>query len=200
MRIGVILGFIFWFNLPVNGQSVQYSQKIVPSHLPDYFVLKSQPDTIFAKLGSQEYKLVNGRFVKVKLKTAKGKKVFSKAELQQIQSFRINGNAVYRHTFDQANTESLKVLTDGPLLLMSKSEYVEYETEEDTEWVSTESFYWWHAGQLIEVDAAAITKVVNHLSSPCGIQTNNPGSSNKAGLIELTKLLNTQCPVPIVWQ
>lgn len=200
MRIAITLSIVLLVSLVVTGQNVQINQKLEPSPLPDYFVLKNNPDTIFAKVGRQRYKLVNGRFVKVKIKTAKGKKVFSASELQQIQSFRINGIAVHRHTFDKANTESLKVLSDGPLLLMSRTEYVEYETEEDTEWVPTESFYWWHAGQLNEVDAAAITKVVNHLSTHCGIQTNSPGTLNKSGLIELTKLLNTKCPAPIVWQ
>jgi len=193
------LSFVFLVSLVVTGQNVQINQKLEPSPLPDYFVLKNNPDTIFAKVGRQRYKLVNGRFIEVKIKTAKGKKTFTKTELEHIQSFRMNGYVAYRHAFDQVKKENLNVLTEGPFVLMRRIVFVEHETDEEIETVRTEVFYWWQAGKMIEVDAAAVAKVVQFLAAQCNISAESPGTSDKDGLFQLTNQLNQHCSTQSVW-
>jgi hypothetical protein len=76
--ISLIISIVFLFSLPVVGQNIQIKLKVEPSPLPNYFVLKNKPDTIFAKVGFQKYKLQNGQYFEVKIKKGKAKRSLQK--------------------------------------------------------------------------------------------------------------------------
>jgi|GEM_PF-1316085 len=189
--------FLLFSNL-LHGQSQQISLQAKPNLLPDYFVLKNEPDTIFVDKVKQ-YALTNGRFTNVEFTTNQGKRKFTKQELANIQACRMYDKPRLLHVFEGDKIEHLGVLTEGPLLLLVRGVYMEMETEDEIEMVRTEHYYWWQAGKMIEVDTAAITKGVEHLTSQCNINTESPGTSDKDGLIQLTNQLNQHCNNQLVW-
>ncbi len=198
MRYLAIFAFFLLFSHVLHGQSIQQKVPRKTYQFPDYFVLKNQPDTLFVK-GRGLYSMRNGRFTAVAFRTGLHKRKFSRTELANIEAFRINDQAFLIHAFNTSEPEHLRILTHGPILLLQRTLFEEIETDESFERVRTETFYWWQAGKMIELDAATITKVVQLLLSQCNIAAESLASSNKEGLIKLTNHLNQHCSNQIVW-
>lgn len=198
MRNLTIFAVFLLFSHVLNGQSIQQNVPRKTYQFPDYFVLKNQPDTLFVK-GRGLYSIGNGRFTAVAFRAGLHKRKFSRTELANIEAFRINDQAFLVHAFKASEPEHLRILTHGPILLLQRTLVEEVETEEGFERVKTEVFYWWQLGQMIEVNASAIAKVVEHLKAECSINAETTGSSNKDELIKLTNQLNQHCSNQIVW-
>lgn len=198
MRILTLFAVFLLFSNFLHGQSQQISMKAKSNLLPDYFVLKNEPDTIFVEK-VKHYALTNGRFTNVEIITKRGKRKFTKQELANIQACRMYDKPRILHVFEGDKIEHLAVLTDGPFPLLVRAVYVEVETEDEIQRVRTDQYYWWQSGRMIEVNPSAITKVVEHLRSQCNIAAETPGTSNKGGLIQLTNQLNQDCSNQIVW-